>query len=241
MNLILFDVSGTLVHSGDFEHKVILRTMAKVLEVPMKTLADFRKSETETAFVEKVWKLVRATELTKEDWDNIYSTYHDTLIEEYIKAPNRFKAIDGAPDLLSNLQDSHSWAFAIATTSWHDMAHLSLRSSGFYTRRFHVVTGEGVSKKTDLLEKAISSSKRWYGVDNFDKITYVGDEQLDTAACREMKIPFIEVNELKEEADSNSRKLRYPDKGQFIRLARRAAVPTRMRSNSLGSLIGIRA
>lgn len=240
MNLILFDVSGTLVHSTDFEHKVLLRTVAKKLDVPVSKLEEFRKAETETAFVEKVWKLVKAQDITQEDWNEIYEIYHQILIEEYITAKTRFAAIEGAPDLLSNLQDSKSWAFAIATTAWHDMAHLSLRSAGFYTRRFHVVTGEGVTRKSDLLEKAIHSSKRWYGVDEFDKITYVGDEALDNAICREMKIPFIEVSEL-HEGESKKKKIRYPEKGQFIRIARRAAVPNRMRSNGLVSLMGIRA
>ncbi|NVK05154.1 MAG: HAD hydrolase-like protein [Flavobacteriia bacterium] len=240
MNLILFDVSGTLVHSTDFEHKVLLRTVGKVLDVPVDKLREFRKAETETAFVEKVWKLVRNDAITSEDWAEIYSIYHKTLLEEYIASKSRFTSLEGAPELLSNLQDSKSWAFAIATTAWHDMAHLSLRSAGFYTRRFHVVTGEGVTKKSQLLEKAIQSSKRWYGVNEFSKITYVGDEALDNAVCREMKIPFIEVSELQEGEESQKRKVRYPEKGQFIRLARRAAVPTRLRSQGLVSLIGIR-
>lgn len=240
MNLILFDVSGTLVHSTDFEHKVLLRTVGKVLDVPVDKLREFRKAETETAFVEKVWKLVRNDAITPEDWEEVYSIYHKTLLEEYIASKSRFTSLEGAPELLSNLQDSKSWAFAIATTAWHDMAHLSLRSAGFYTRRFHVVTGEGVTKKSQLLEKAIQSSKRWYGVNEFSKITYVGDEALDNAVCREMKIPFIEVSELREGEESQKRKVRYPEKGQFIRLARRAAVPTRLRSQGLVSLIGIR-
>lgn len=241
MNLILFDVSGTLVQSTDFEKRVLLRTVAKVLEVPMDKLEEFRMAETETAFVEKVWKLIRTEEITKEDWDEIYNVYHKTLLEEYISVNSRFAPLEGAPELLSNLQDSKSWTFAMATTAWHEMAHLSLRSAGFYTRRFHVVTGEGVSKKADLLKKAINSSKRWYGVTEFDKITYVGDEALDNAVCREMKIPFIEVSELQEGEEPQKKRVRYPDKGQFIRLARRAAVPTRMRAQGLVSLIGIRA
>ncbi|KAB2805402.1 HAD family hydrolase [Phaeocystidibacter luteus] len=240
MNLILFDVSGTLVHSSDFEHKVLMSTMSRVMGVPLRTLEDFRKAETETAFVEKVWTLVKGVEPSDEDWETIYEVYHKVLMEAYLHSSERFKSLEGAPDLLRNLIDSKSWAFAIATTAWHDMAHLTLRSAGFYTRRIHVVTGEGIAKKKDLIHKAINSSQRWYGVDGFNKVTYVGDENIDHVACRELNIPFIEVGELA--TTREKRKLvRYPDKGQFIRLARRAVVPTRVRTNSLGSLIGIRA
>lgn len=240
MNLILFDVSGTLVRASDFEHKVLLQTLAEVLSLPLSKLEDFRKAETETAFVEKVWKLIKGLEPSEEEWAEIYQTYHDTLLAAYLKSGSRFEAMEGAPDLLSHLQNSKSWAFAIATTAWHDMAHLSLRGSGFYTRRFHVVTGEGITKKTDLLHKAINSSMRWYGVDKFDKVTYVGDEQLDTAACMEMNIPFLQVGDLAGEISEGASCPVYPDKGRFIRLARRAVVPARVRQHSLGSLIGIR-
>lgn len=238
MNLILFDVSGTLVHSCDFGHEVMLHTLSKLLGAPKRTLEDFCKAETDTAFVEKVWDLVKGEEIGKKDWKNIYEVYQSTLLEFYQKRGHRFSPIDGAPDLLRNLQNSKSWGFAIVSTSWHELAHLSLRSSGFYTRRMHVVSGEGIRKKADLLSKAIDSSKRWYGVDEFSKITYVGDDTLDLTTCQELKLPFIEVTP---QSEKSAKGFVYPEKGQFIRLARRAAVPSRQRGYSIGNLIGIRA
>lgn len=240
MNLILFNVSGTLVRTSDFEHKVLLQTLSSVLGLPLKKLRDFTKAETETVFVEKVWRLIKGVEPSAEEWETVYSTYRNTLMKAYLESNFRFQAIDGAPDLLSHLQISKSWAFAIATTAWHDMAHFSLRGSGFYTRRFHVVTGEGVSKKTELMQKAINSSKRWYGAENFTKVTYVGDEHLDANVCRELNIPMLQVCDLQGEVEATPGVPVYPDKGRFIRLARRAVVPPRVRQHSLGSLIGIR-
>lgn len=239
MNLILFDVSGTLVHSTDFENRVLWKTLASKLSIPERSVSEFRPEETETAFVLKVWERVNGGEPTKDEWDSIYHIYQSTLIEEYLKSDKRFTALEGAPELLSNLQNSHSWGFAIATTSWHDMAHMSLRGSGFYTRRFHVVTGEGIRKRTELLSKAIESSKRWYGVSSFDKVTYVGDAAHQGVTCREMNLSYLDVADVS--ASESKAAFRYPEKTQFIRLARRAVVPSRMKANTFGSLIGIKA
>lgn len=238
MNLILFDVAGTLVRSADFEQPVLIQSVARALEVPTRVVEEFRPEETETAFVDKVWRLVKGASPTTEEWNHIYQTYQEQLHKTYGQTAQRFASMEGAPDLLRNLQTSTSWGFAIATSSWHELAHLSLRSSGFYTRRIHVVTGEGVYKKTELLTKAIESSKRWYGVSEFDRVTYVGDEALDTAACREMNLPFIEVGEL--ESAKQETGIRFPEKSKFIRLARRASVPSRVRQQSLVSLMGLR-
>lgn len=240
MNLILFDVSGTLVHTSDLEKKVMWRTLSRVLSIPYERVGEFRPSETETAFASKVWNLVRGVEPTKEDWDTIFTIYREELFQAYLAAPERFSALDGAPELLSHLQGSKSWGFAIATTSWHDMAHLSLRGAGFYTRRFHVVSGENITSKVDLLNKAIDSSKRWFGVQEFQKVTYVGDESVDSAVCRELQLPFLEVGEMGVSPSEKKSAMRYPDKRQFIRMARRAVAPTRVKSNSFGSLIGLK-
>lgn len=241
MNLILFDVSGTLVYSDDFEKKVLWRTLSRVLSIPFSTVGEFRPEETETSFVSKVWKMVNGHQPEKEDWDTIYETYHEELIQAYLASPSRFRPLEGAPELLSHLQGSQSWGFAIATSAWHDLAHLSLRGAGFYTRRFHVVTGEGIHAKADLLNKAIESSGRWYGVQRFDKVIYVGDESLDTVVCAEMKLPFIEVKQLAANTRREKRGLLYPDKTQFIRIARRAVAPNRVKANSLITLMGLKA
>lgn len=238
MNLILFDVSGTLVHSNAFENKVLWKTLTQVLSIPMKSVCEFRPEETETAFVKKVWNFVRGGEPTREEWDEIYAVYQRILTETYLLESDRFKAVLGAPELLRHLQTSKSWGFAIATTSWHDLAHMSLRGSGFYTRRFHVVTGEGVLTKVDLVNKAIESSKRWYGVSDFEKVTYVGDGSVDTKACRELNLPYLDVTQVAQATQKSTPC--YPSKTQFIRLARRAAVPSRIRENSFVSLMGLK-
>src|SRR5690606_31926341 len=97
----------------------------------------------------------------------------------YRESKEVIRPIGGAPELLANLQSSGSWGFAIATPMWHDLANLSLRGAGFYTRRFHVVTGEDSLRKKDVITRAIESSKRWYGVEEFDKVTYVSDHSLE--------------------------------------------------------------
>lgn len=235
MNLILFDVARTLVQTTSFDRKALKNTLSRILQVPVRMIDDFADEETDTAFTAKVWTMVSGIAPDQSDWGNIYKVFREELHKSYLETREVIHPIGGAPELLTNLQHSGSWGFAIATPLWNDLANLCLRASGFYTRRFHVVSGEDCLRKKDVIARAIESSKRWYGVSHFDKITYVGDDSLENQVCRELNLPFIEVGQYDKSVSPKpalhkTHISHFPNKGQFIHIARRAVVPSRNRS-----------
>lgn len=234
MNLILFDVSGTLVHPSEKEEGVMKEVLTEMLGTHVSDSIAWNSRESESEFVQKAWREVRGSIPTQSDWIQIFEKHRSVLQSHYQNSKQRFKAVEGATELLNSYSHSSSWRFVISTTSWKDLAHLSLRSSGFYTRRMHIVTGEDVFSKIDLINKSVQSAKAWYKVDRFEKVTYVGDTFSNINACCELNMPFLDVSSLKPTHKAAIHE--YPEKHTFVNMAKKAVVP---RKSNLKSLISL--
>jgi phosphoglycolate phosphatase-like HAD superfamily hydrolase len=192
VDLILFDIDGTLTHSQSIDAEIYLRSLAEVFGF---TNVDSDWSTynhtTDAGILKELFEIRLGRVPTPAEVAAFRSHFVGAIAVAAAQMP--FREIDGASQLLSHLAKSPSYAVGLATGGWADSARCKMGSAGLDYDAFPTASADDARSRVSIMQIAIERSTSHVGGLRPDSIVYVGDGVWDARACRQLNLPFIGI------------------------------------------------
>jgi len=196
MNLVMFDIDGTLTATTGIDERCYMLAVENVLRID--------EFDTDLAHYTHVTDGGIATELIqrhegrrvteKELSDLRY--YYVGLIKGYmVESPGDFLPINGAGQMLEDLSLRLGCTVSLATGGWQESAMVKIRAAGLNIEDKPMATANDAISREDIM--MLSEKRACYrnGVDSYDSVVYVGDGIWDLRAAHSLGYHFVGVGE----------------------------------------------
>lgn len=196
MNLLIFDIDGTLTRTDFIDHKIFLEVFREKISSEITSLGDFKlQYNTDNGDTHELFKIIHHREPSPLELQDIIQTVVNKFRQSALESPHYFEAVSGAPDLFRYFREegSKQWHTAIATGCWHDSAIFKLGKSALAHQQMPLATSDGLFSKAEIIQDAVSKSKAVYQIENYEKIVYIGDSINDLNASLQLGIRFIGI------------------------------------------------
>lgn len=192
MNLVVFDLDGTLTDTTQVDEHAIVGALQDVLGVTgLSTDWSEYEHSTDAGIVHEVIQRERGSVPI-----DVLHRVHDRCLEImeqfYTSSPDLFLPINGATDVLKRLTDA-GMAVAIATGSWRESALFKLRVARIWRHQTIMATSDESPSRSEIISRAISQAAARYEQPSFSSITYVGDGIWDARASKKLGLNFIGI------------------------------------------------
>ncbi len=187
MNLVMFDVDGTLVESYDFDSHCFEQAVSDVLNIDIDTEWSNYTNVTDSGILDEIISLHGIAG----DRDAIQNNVREEFIR-YLKdylTINSTDQIVGAAHFLDLLKNRADTVLAIATGGWEETAKLKLHSAEIDYSGIAFASSSDHFERTSIMTRA----KNKTGCTSFSSISYFGDGSWDRKAAEYLGYNFILV------------------------------------------------
>lgn len=192
MDLIVFDIDGTLIHSHAKEVDCFATAVEEVLGIPEieRDLRTYRHISDSGILRECVFKAF-ARYPTHEESQAVENRYFDLFKACLQDEPIR--PIAGATSLISMLTELPHIGLAVATGSHYSAAQFKLAQVAPALCHVPMGTSSDSESRSTIMETALQKAKAAYQRDEFNRIVYVGDGPWDVNAVKMLQWGFIGI------------------------------------------------
>jgi phosphoglycolate phosphatase-like HAD superfamily hydrolase len=190
MQLVMFDIDGTLVDSAGFDTELYVEAVRNVLNVDIDSDWNQYEHVSDSGILEQVLREARpATEhatLAARVQERFVA-----LVGEYLRrAPGAIREIAGAKRLIERLLQLPNVRVGIATGGWEPTAKLKLAHVGIEIERIGFASSTDARARTDIMRLAAQRALRGA---TYARATYFGDGAWDQRASAELGYDFVAV------------------------------------------------
>lgn len=192
MDLIVFDIDGTLIHSHTKEVDCFATAVEEVLGIPHieRDLHTYRHISDAGILQECVYKAF-ARHPTHVECQAVEKRYFD-LFKACLK-DEPIRPIAGAASLISILTELPHIGLAVATGSHYGAAQFKLAQVAPALCQVPMGTSTDSEIRCTIMETALQKAKAAYQRDEFNRIVYVGDGPWDINAVKTLQWGFIGI------------------------------------------------
>lgn len=183
VHLLLFDVDGTLIHTGGAGIRAFQRTFRELFRVTMATDGIRFHGRTDREILEDIFVAGFGRPPTPEQVEAICRRYLGYLHDEVPQSPG-YRIMPGLPHLLEVLAARGEVRLGLATGNLEGAARIKLSRADL--NRYFSFGGFGSDAKdrTALIRKAIDRGKSLVGGSHEIRVIVIGDTDLDIACGR---------------------------------------------------------
>ena len=191
MNLIVFDIDGTIVDSVEVDDFCFKQSFQQLHNIDIDN-ADWSnfKHVTDSGLTHEIFEAHYGIAPTASQTLELKTCFYQ-LVEQRI---HEITEIKGAKKTLHSLMDNPEFSIAFATGGWRETATLKLSAIGFELREITLVSANEHVSRSEITRLAIDNTLAKVGLDEFSTITYVGDGLWDYKTTRELGINFIGID-----------------------------------------------
>ncbi len=155
MNLLIFDVDGTLVNSNGMDDVCFVEAVKEVLNIQLSDTDWFRYSlVTDSGITAEIIRKNLSREANETDIIAVRQVYVTRLKREIERNPECFQPTPGAPELFSRLLSEENICACIATGGWRDSALLKLAVTGINTKNVPFASSDDSCRREEILSLA---------------------------------------------------------------------------------------
>ncbi len=189
--LIIFDIDGTLSDTCDVDGECFARVAEQILGKETSRY-DWRSSPhmTDQGILNWLWEEIKGYPPTRAEVNNFRHEFKLALEAEFRHAPDRFKEIPGARNIVSLLPSS-GWNVAIATGGWRSTALLKIGAVGLQ-KDLLLSSSDDSYDRAEIFRLAWRRSIEERGRD-YDRIVLAGDGVWDVHVASDMRWNFIGI------------------------------------------------
>jgi phosphoglycolate phosphatase-like HAD superfamily hydrolase len=190
--LVVFDVDGTLVDSKKLHHSALIETLNDYKFKRLNLDFSSYKHHTDSWIVKEIFKQ------NGKEFKNEKSTFISTMVSHFNNkiAINKLSAISGANEFIDYLHQNTDWGICFATGSFGDLAKIKLSNTCIHYNESLLVHSDNHYSRDDIVNSAISKSKKYYGVDNFTTTVSIGDGVWDKYTADNLGLEFIGISDV---------------------------------------------
>lgn len=204
MNLIVFDMDGTLTDSINVDDRSYLNAVEKV--TGLRDLVpewDSYPHASSSGCFEEIVRRARGHSPTSAEIHAMQVHFLAHLAELATLHGKTTPEIPGAAACVDALVAA-GHAVAIASGDWEMTAHHKLRTARIPFERLPSAFCDVSPVRTEIMRAALNRAATHHGRERFDRIVYVGDGPWDVRACREIGWPLVGIGR-----DAHARRLRH--------------------------------
>ncbi|MBK7876079.1 MAG: HAD family hydrolase [Planctomycetes bacterium] len=192
MQLVVFDVDGTLTRTHAVDHVCFLAALREDAGLVLDDV-DWNgfTNVTNHGVVDELWQRLRGVSPTASELALVEGGFVARLAAEWERDPARFAPIAGAPRAFERARALG--AVAIATGGWRKSACFKLARIGVEVATTPAGFSEDGPARETILARAIERARAAHGVERFDRIVSVGDATWDVRAAARMGLPFVGI------------------------------------------------
>lgn len=192
MDLVVFDLDGTLTNTTFVDEHAIVGALQQVLGVEdLSTDWSTYLHSTDAGIVHEVISQHQGG-VNIDTLDRVQEAFFEIMENLYTSSPELFAPVPGATDVLKRLH-GRGLATAIATGSWRESALFKLRVGKVWHDGVPIASSDDDHSRSEIIRSAIRQAQRVHNVEAFDNVTYVGDGMWDARASKNLGIRFIAV------------------------------------------------
>jgi phosphoglycolate phosphatase-like HAD superfamily hydrolase len=192
MELVIFDIDGTLTDTEHVDEHSIIGALEDVLHVDgLSTDWSTYRTSTDGGIVDEVIERVRG-HVDDSVRETVMDRFYALLEDFYTTSPDLFRPMKGAQTILPDLH-ARGTAVALATGSWRDSALFKLRVAGIEHVGVPMATSDDSVHRDRIIMKAVERAMQSYSRRTFERVIYVGDGVWDARAARVLDLPFIGI------------------------------------------------
>ncbi len=196
MNLVLFDIDGTLTHTVSTDEDCFRSAYEEALGIPnINTDWSVYSHCVDSTICHEIVQAHLGRSPLDGEIRNLKDCFMKHLRDCARKNPLAFQPIPGIGEVFSWLRSSKDWAVSIATGGWECSARLKLELAGIQVDGLPFASADDGYTREDILSIAIARARARYRQDGFDRIVSVGDGTWDVIGASRMKLPFIGIAE----------------------------------------------
>ena len=201
MHLIMFDLDGTLLKSNTLDIQCFSGALISVMGIENIECdwTDY-KYVTDEGIVSEIVERRLNRPATQNELINIRTKILELLQSQAQTNHENFAPIPGALDLFCSLKKIRTCGVAIATGCWRESALLKLSTAGFDTENLPLASSDDSHRREDIMRIAYTRALDFWGVAEFETVTYVGDGVWDLRASNKMGYHFIGIGFYNNEA-----------------------------------------
>lgn len=190
MNLVVFDLDGTLVEAESFEGELYARAVRIELGIAVDTDWSCYRHVTDSGILDEVLDRLKssadrsmAQAAVKQAFTKLVADHvaaHDGLLPE----------IPGASNFVNTLIEHPGVQVAVATGGWRETALIKLQAIGIEPGRLPIASSSDAMSKADIIRVA---ERRALPEGGASRKTYVGDSYYDLEMSRQVGYEFIAI------------------------------------------------
>ncbi len=194
MNLVIFDIDGTLTRTLLVDEECYTQAFADEFDITgFSTDWGAYDHYTDSGIAEQIY--------SEHTGSSIPAPEHQRLIERFVfllssrnsDQPGLFEEVPGASGILEQLRRNDIWKAALATGCWLESARFKLRTAGLDFSGLPMATADDSMVRSKIFRIALKRARSLYKIKHFDRVVYVGDGTWDVRMCSELRHPFIGV------------------------------------------------
>jgi phosphoglycolate phosphatase-like HAD superfamily hydrolase len=189
--LVVFDIDGTLVDSKKLHQSALIETLNGYKFKRLNLDFASYKHHTDSWIVKEIFK-ENGKEFRSEKL-----TFISTMVSHFNNqiAINGLSVILGANEFIDHLHQNTDWGICFATGSFGDLANIKLSKTCIYYNDSILVHADDHYSREDIVNSAISKSKKYYGIDDFTTIVSIGDGVWDKYTADNLGLEFIGISD----------------------------------------------
>lgn len=194
MNLIIFDIDGTLTQTNAVDSKCFARVIEEILQIKdINTDWPSYQYSTDSGILIEIFKsFLQRTPSTKEI-TLIKNRYVDYLKQAWINDKSLYAPIPGADVIFQQIMNMTDWNIAIATGGWKPSALFKLESAAIPHAELPKAFAEDHIERTEIIKTVIKHAETIHRINRYERIVYVGDRTWDEHAATQLNIEFIGI------------------------------------------------
>ena len=194
MNLVVFDIDGTLTETFRFDVEMYTLAVGEELDLP--NIAETWTAcaqVTDTGICRELFRRRHGREVEPARMQAAKERFVEMLRRGAEADPSRITSVPGASEIVEMLCTHESWRPALATGGWRPSALLKLAHAGFNVDGLPLATSDECESRVDIVGEAIRRARATWNVAEFERVVCVGDGAWDVTAARELGFGFIGV------------------------------------------------
>lgn len=191
MNLIIFDIDGTIVDSVKVDDECFIQSFQDLHNIDL-TGANWNNfnNVTDSGLTSEIFETHLGRQPSEQELLELKTHFYKLLNHRR----NEITEIKGAKDTLASLIKNPEISVAFATGGWKETAELKLLTIGFEINDLILISANEDLNRAVITKLAIEKSLIKEQLVKFDTITYIGDGLWDFKTAEALNINFIGVD-----------------------------------------------
>jgi phosphoglycolate phosphatase-like HAD superfamily hydrolase len=194
MQLVMFDIDGTLTLTNEVDNRCYLRALGDALGVT-EIDTDWTKypEVTDSGIASALLEARQGAPPSSEQLDAVRERFVALLRKAFAQDPAACRAVHGAAGILDALAERAGFTVGLATGGWRESARLKLQHAGLGAREFPLASASDACAREAIMVLAAERVAAQWRVASFRSIVYVGDAVWDVRAARNLGYRFIGI------------------------------------------------